>query len=78
MYNPLKWTSNQRVAFAIFVIVGALIGPVIGFMAVGGGHSFYFWAWDATDSFTEHTLRWSVFGAMITGLTGYAQVLLRL
>lgn len=61
--NPLRWTSDQHIAFWLTVFSGAALGDVVGYFAYlstagTSAHSFGYWLFD-------FSLWWSVSGGII-------------
>ena len=76
--NPLHWTRQHQLAWAIMCVFGAVLGAMLGFI-----HSPFFSIMQPWQVFAEWLSRpqsywlWSLLGFLITGLTFYTAQLFR-
>ena len=76
--NPLHWTRQHRLAWAVISVLGAVLGVMLGYI-----HSPFFSIMQPRQVLVEWLLRpqsywlWPSFGFLIAGLTFYAAQLLR-
>ena len=76
--NPLHWTRQHQLAWAVISVLGAALGALLGFI-----HSSFFSIMQPWQVFVEWLSRpqsywlWPSFGLVIAGLTFYAAQLFR-
>ena len=76
--NPLRWTRQHQLAWAVISAPGTVLGVMLGFI-----HSPFFSFMRPWQVFVEWLSRpqsywlWPSFGFLITGLTFYAAQLFR-
>jgi hypothetical protein len=76
LQNPLLWTRQHQLAWAVISVAGAVAGLLLGFIHSSSEPQ----TWDlfvAWLSFPELYWRWPLFGFLGTGLTFYVAQLLR-
>ncbi len=76
--NPLHWTSEHKIAWAVVCAFGACLGVLLGFI-----HSPFFSLTQPWDVFVQWLSlpssywRWPVIGFLMSGLAFYAAQLFR-
>lgn len=76
--NPLRWTHEHQLAWAVVSVVGAVLGLLLGFIhspsfsVTESWHVFVGWL-----SFPEAYWLWPLFGFLVSRLIFYAVQLLR-
>jgi hypothetical protein len=76
--NPLQWTGEHKIAWAVVCAVGAALGVLLGFIhspifsLTQPWHVFVQWL-----SLPSSYWRWPVFGFLMSGLVFYAAQLFR-
>lgn len=74
--NPRKWKREHRVAWGIITILGALVGPLVGYgLGAIAGYDGDFLGW-FFDRDSEGPL-WILFGACFAALVFYLVRLLK-
>jgi hypothetical protein len=67
--NPLKWKREQRIALIIAIVLGAALGPVIGYflgaIATGSDGFVSFGHW-VLRPLRWPVIQWALFGAAIS------------